>query len=69
MLIFSKKWLGNRKVINKTFFIFGSTCRILNSAEYSSENVFGRSLVAGLTVVCNRAEKSQISVFASNARQ
>jgi hypothetical protein len=41
-----KKWHGIRKLLNKTFFVFGSTCRIFVSAEYSAENVFGRSLVS-----------------------
>jgi hypothetical protein len=41
-----KKWLGNGKLLNKTFFVFGSTSRIFVSAKYSAENVFGRSLTA-----------------------
>jgi hypothetical protein len=38
------KFLTNGKLINKTFFVFGSTCQIFVSAKYSSENIFGRSL-------------------------
>jgi hypothetical protein len=29
---------GNEKLLNKTFFVFGSTCRIFVSAEYSADN-------------------------------
>jgi hypothetical protein len=34
-----------RKILNKTFFVFGSTCQIFISAEYSAKNVLGQSLV------------------------
>jgi hypothetical protein len=33
-----KKLLGNGKLLNKTFFVFGSTCRIFVSAEYLADN-------------------------------
>jgi hypothetical protein len=35
---FSKKWLGNGKLLNKTFFVFGSTRRLFVLAEYSANN-------------------------------
>jgi hypothetical protein len=35
---FGKILLGNKKLQNKTFFVFGSTCRIFVSAEYSADN-------------------------------
>jgi hypothetical protein len=44
-LLSRKKWLGNEKLLRKTFFVLGSTCQIFVRAEYSAENIFGRSLV------------------------
>jgi hypothetical protein len=40
-----QKWHGIGKLLNKTFFVFGSTCRIFVSAKYSAEKVFGLSLL------------------------
>jgi hypothetical protein len=38
VIFLKKNWLGNDELLNKTFFVFSSTCRIFVSAEYSADN-------------------------------